>query len=50
VTSGQNIMLEIRNAKPGDTISIQVYRNGQHFNLPTKLGFGQAVVIEPRDI
>jgi len=50
VTSGQNIMMEIRNAKPGDTISIQVYRNGQHFNLPTTLGFGQAVVIEPRDI
>ena len=50
VTSGQNIMMEIRNAKPGDTISIQVYRNGQYFNLPTTLGFGQAVVIEPREL
>jgi serine protease DegS len=50
VTSGQNIMMEIRNAKPGEMISIQVYRNGQYFNLPTTLGFGQAVVIEPRDI
>jgi S1-C subfamily serine protease len=50
VTSGQNIMMEIRNAKPGDITSIQVYRNGQYFKLPTRLGFGQAVVIEPRNI
>lgn len=47
VIDGQNIMMEIRNKKPGDTISIQVYRNGQTFNLPTTLGFGQAIIIEP---
>ena len=46
VTDGQNIMMEIRNKKPGDTILIQVYRNGQTFNLPTTLGFGEALIIE----
>ncbi|GAB5498072.1 MAG: Do family serine endopeptidase [Pseudohongiellaceae bacterium] len=47
VTDAENIMLEIRNKKPGDTIVIQVYRNGQTFSLPTTLGFGQAIIIEP---
>ena len=45
VIDGQNIMVEIRNKKPGDTISIEVYRQGQTFVLPTTLGFGQAIVI-----
>ena len=44
---GQNIMMEIRNQKPSDLIDIQIYRNGQRFILPTTLGFGQAIIIEP---
>ncbi len=44
---GQNIMMEIRNQKPSDLIDIQIYRNGQRFVLPTTLGFGQAIIIEP---
>ncbi|MGI9251458.1 MAG: S1C family serine protease [Pseudohongiellaceae bacterium] len=47
VTDGQNIMMEIRNKKPGDTVAIQVYRNGETLTLPTTLGFGQAVIIDP---
>lgn len=50
VVDGQNIMMEIRNKKPGDTISIEVYRNGQNHTLPTTLGFGQAVIIEAQEI
>jgi serine protease DegS len=46
VIDGQNIMMEIRNKNPGDTITVQVYRNGKTYKLPTTLGFGQAVVIE----
>ena len=48
VSDSQNIMMEIRNKKPGDTISIQIYRNGQNYTLPTTLGFGQAIIIEPQ--
>lgn len=47
VIDGQNIILEIRNKKPGESIAIEVYREGQTFLLPTILGFGQAIVIEP---
>lgn len=50
VIDGQNIMMEVRNKKPGDTINVQVYRNGQVFNYPTTLGFGEAIVIEPQQI
>jgi S1-C subfamily serine protease len=46
VIDGQNIMMEIRNKKPGDTIAIEVFRQGQTLILPTTLGFGQAIVIE----
>ena len=46
VIDGQNIMMEIRNKNPGDTITVQVYRNGQTFNLPVTLGFGEALIIE----
>ena len=49
VSSGQNIMREIRNAKPGETLMIEIFRDGQLFELPTILGFGQAVVIEPKE-
>ncbi|MEQ8314384.1 MAG: trypsin-like peptidase domain-containing protein [Gammaproteobacteria bacterium] len=50
VEDGQNIMMEIRNKKPGDTIDIEVYRNGRNHTLPTTLGFGQAVVIEAQEL
>lgn len=49
VSSGQNIMREIRNAKPGETLMIEIFREGKLFELPTILGFGQAVVIEPKE-
>ena len=48
VVDAENILMEVRNKKPGDTINIQVYRNGQTFNLPTTLGFGEARIIEPQ--
>ena len=48
VVDAENILMEVRNKKPGDTINIQVYRNGQSFNLPTTLGFGEARIIEPQ--
>lgn len=47
VIDGQNIMMEVRNKKPGDSIDIQIYRDGERFVLPTTLGFGQAIIIEP---
>ena len=47
VTDGGNIMAEVRNKKPGDTIEVEVYRQGQTLTLPTTLGFGQAIIIEP---
>lgn len=47
VIDGQNIMTEVRNKKPGDSLNIQIYREGQNFVLPTTLGFGQAIIIEP---
>ncbi|MFT4672065.1 MAG: serine protease DegS [Pseudohongiellaceae bacterium] len=46
VIDGQNIVTEIRTKKPGDTIEIEVYREGRTIALPTTLGFGQAVIIE----
>lgn len=47
VIDSENIILEIRNKKPGESIEIEVYREGQAFLLPTILGFGQAIVIGP---
>ena len=47
VIDGGNIMAEVRNKKPGDTIEVEVYRQGQTLALPTTLGFGQAIIIEP---
>ncbi len=47
VIDAQNIMMEVRNKKPGDSVDIQIYREGQNFVLPTTLGFGQAIIIEP---
>jgi len=46
VIDGQNIVTEIRTKKPGDTIEIEVYREGRTVAFPTTLGFGQAVIIE----
>jgi len=48
VVNAENILLEVRNKNPGDTIIIQVYRNGQVFDFPTTLGFGEARIIEPQ--
>jgi len=47
VIDGQNIMRAVRNKNPGDSINIQIYREGQKFVLPITLGFGQAIIIEP---
>lgn len=47
VIDGGNIMAEVRNKKPGDIIEVEVYRQGQTVTLPTTLGFGQAIIIEP---
>ena len=47
VIDGGNIMAEVRNKKPGDTIEVEVYRQSQTLTLPTTLGFGQAIIIEP---
>ncbi|HAG73364.1 MAG TPA: hypothetical protein DCL66_14295 [Gammaproteobacteria bacterium] len=46
VIDGQNIVTEIRTKKPGDTIEIEVYREGKTVAFPTTLGFGQAVIID----
>lgn len=46
ISDAQNIMQEIRNKKPGDTVNVEVYRNGKTLNFPTILGFGQAIIIE----
>ncbi|MEQ8954179.1 MAG: PDZ domain-containing protein, partial [Gammaproteobacteria bacterium] len=47
VTDGENIVMEVRNRKPGDTITVEVYRNGDTYSYPTTLGFGQAIVFDP---
>ena len=48
VVDAQNILMEVRNKKPGDTVTVQIYRNSQTFNLPVTLGFGEARIIEPQ--
>lgn len=48
VVDAENILMEVRNKKPTDTINIQVYRNGETYDLPTTLGFGEARIIEPQ--
>ena len=47
VVDGGNIMAEVRNKKPGESIEVEVYREGVTLTLPTVLGFGQAIIIEP---
>ena len=46
VVDAQNILMEVRNKKPVDTVNVQIYRNSQTFNLPVTLGFGEARIIE----
>ncbi|MAX07831.1 MAG: S1C family serine protease [Pseudohongiellaceae bacterium] len=48
VVDAQNILMEVRNKKPGDTVNVQIYRNSQTFNVPVTLGFGEARIIEPQ--
>jgi serine protease DegS len=47
VIDEESIIMEVQNKRPGDQILVQVYREGQKINLPTTLGFGQAMVIAP---
>jgi len=46
VEDDRNIIMEIRNKKPGDTVEIRVYRSGRSLTLPATLGFGQAAILE----
>jgi len=47
VIDEETIIMEFQNKRPGDQVLVQVYRQGQRLNLPTILGFGQAMVIAP---
>lgn len=47
VIDEETIIMEFQNKRPGDQVMVQVYRQGQRLNLPTILGFGQAMVIAP---
>ena len=39
--------IERLGVRPGDRVVVQVYRQGRYLNLPTVLGFGQAMVFAP---
>ena len=47
VVDEETIILEFQNKRPGDQVIVQVYRDGQYLDLPTVLGFGQAMVFAP---
>ena len=49
VINTENILKEIRNKKPGDIVDIQVFREGKTLELVTKLGFGEARIIDPQN-
>ena len=49
VVNAENILKEIRNKKPGDTVVIQVFRTGRTLEVITKLGFGEARIIDPQN-
>ena len=49
VVNAENILKEIRNKKPGDIVDIQVFREGKTLELITKLGFGEARIIDPQN-
>ena len=47
VLSEQDALRQIQTTKPGDTITVEVYRNGQVISIPIILGFGQSLIVEP---
>lgn len=47
VLSEQDALQKIQTTKPGDTINVEVYRNGQTLSIPITLGFGQSLIVEP---
>ncbi len=47
VVDEETIIMEFQNKRPGDRVVVQVYREGRYLNLPTVLGFGQAMVFAP---
>ena len=49
VVNTENILKVIRNKKPGDIVDIQVFREGKTLELITKLGFGEARIIDPQN-
>ena len=49
VVNAENILKEIRNKKPGDIVDIQVFREGKTLKVITKLGFGEARIIDPQN-
>ena len=48
VLKAENILKEIRNKKPGDTIAIEVFRDDKIIKVVTSLGFGEARIIDPQ--
>ena len=48
VLKAENILKEIRNKKPGDTIAIEVFRDDKIIKVMTTLGFGEARIIDPQ--
>ena len=49
VLKAENILKEIRNKKPGDTIAIEVFRDDKIIKVMTSLGFGEARIIDPQN-
>ena len=49
VLKAENILKEIRNKKPGDTIAIEVFRDDKIIEVMTSLGFGEARIIDPQN-
>ncbi len=47
VVDEETIIMEFQNKRPGDRVLVQVYRDGRYLDLPTVLGFGQAMVFAP---
>jgi len=47
VIDEETIIMEFQNKRPGDRVLVQVYRDGRYLDLPTVLGFGQAMVFAP---
>ena len=47
VVNAEHILKEIRNKKPGEKITVQIFRDGKTLTLLTNLGFGEARIIDP---